>query len=648
MASDKVKWILLDACLAAAAFLLAYALRFLPVYLIPGETIQEAYRLYFHQALLVLPALVVLRLLFLVILGVYRGISRFAGLHELRQILLAVSYGTLVLAGWDLLVFFINGLDGFPELPEALRRRVPIPIVAVDWMACLILVGGARAARRMRDLTRFNSSAAIHNVVIIGAGEVGDLVVRNFMHNPQMGYRPLGYVDEDQSLWGRQIHGLPVFGGLEDLPSLIEEMEVVEVLVATPQPSLRLLNRIVEICEAAHVGFKIVPAVSDLMSERMSINQIRSVGIEDLLGREPVDLKLGSELDYLRDETVMVTGAGGSIGSELCRQILQGHPRQLLLLGRGENSLYEIVAELRMKCAQGRMEREEERLTLLIADIQDVQRMERIFEERRPTIVFHAAAHKHVPLMESHPGEAIKNNIIGTFNVACLSKQWGAKRFILISTDKAVEPASVMGASKRVAEMIVSAFSRDPDTSTPLTTSFISVRFGNVLGSRGSVVPLFRRQIAAGGPVTVTHPEVERYFMTIPEAVHLVLQAGAMGGNGQLLLLDMGRPVKIVDLARRMITLSGFEPNVDVDIEFIGLRPGEKLKEELLTANEDLSPTEHPKIFATRVDKPTLEEVKEWLRRLDALTDHAGREEIVAELQRIVPEFQPFEGEASG
>ncbi|HUT25932.1 MAG TPA: nucleoside-diphosphate sugar epimerase/dehydratase, partial [Sumerlaeia bacterium] len=618
-----------------AALLLAYALRFLPPYLIPGETIQEAYRLYFHQALLVLPALVVLRLLFLVILGVYRGISRFAGLHELRQILLAVSYGTLALAGWDLFASFVQGSDRFQGLPEALRWRVPIAVVAVDWMACLILVGGARGARRMRDLTRFNSSAAIHNVVIIGAGEVGDLVVRNFMHNPQMGYRPLGYVDEDQSLWGRQIHGLPVFGGLEDLPNLIEEMEVVEVLVATPQPSLRLLNRIVEICEAAHVGFKIVPAVSDLMSERMSINQIRSVGIEDLLGREPVDLKLGSGLDYLRDETVMVTGAGGSIGSELCRQILQGHPRQLLLVGRGENSLYEIVAELRMK-------RLEERLTLLIADIQDVERMERIFEERRPTIVFHAAAHKHVPLMESHPGEAIKNNIIGTFNVAFLSKQGGAKRFILISTDKAVEPASVMGASKRVAEMIVSAFSRDSDT------SFISVRFGNVLGSRGSVAPLFRKQIAAGGPVTVTHPEVERYFMTIPEAAHLVLQAGAMGGNGQLLLLDMGRPVKIVDLARRMITLSGFEPNVDVDIEFIGLRPGEKLKEELLTPNEDLSPTEHPKIFATRVDKPTLEEVKEWLRRLDALIDHATREEIIAELQGIVPEFQPFEGEASG
>jgi len=635
MASDKVKWILLDACLTAAALLLAYALRFLPPYLIPGETIQEAYRLYFHQALLVLPALVVLRLLFLVILGVYRGISRFAGLHELRQILLAVSYGTLALAGWDLFASFVQGSDRFQGLPEALRWRVPIAVVAVDWMACLILVGGARGARRMRDLTRFNSSAAIHNVVIIGAGEVGDLVVRNFMHNPQMGYRPLGYVDEDQSLWGRQIHGLPVFGGLEDLPNLIEEMEVVEVLVATPQPSLRLLNRIVEICEAAHVGFKIVPAVSDLMSERMSINQIRSVGIEDLLGREPVDLKLGSGLDYLRDETVMVTGAGGSIGSELCRQILQGHPRQLLLVGRGENSLYEIVAELRMK-------RLEERLTLLIADIQDVERMERIFEERRPTIVFHAAAHKHVPLMESHPGEAIKNNIIGTFNVAFLSKQGGAKRFILISTDKAVEPASVMGASKRVAEMIVSAFSRDSDT------SFISVRFGNVLGSRGSVAPLFRKQIAAGGPVTVTHPEVERYFMTIPEAAHLVLQAGAMGGNGQLLLLDMGRPVKIVDLARRMITLSGFEPNVDVDIEFIGLRPGEKLKEELLTPNEDLSPTEHPKIFATRVDKPTLEEVKEWLRRLDALIDHATREEIIAELQGIVPEFQPFEGEASG
>jgi FlaA1/EpsC-like NDP-sugar epimerase len=443
-----------------------------------------------------------------------------------------------------------------------------------------------------------------------------------------MGYRPVGFVDENKRYWGHQVHGLTVFGGLADLPALIERHKIVEVLVAIPRPSLRFLNEVVQICETAHVGFKMVPAVSDLMEERISVNQIRNVEIEDLLGREPVDLSLNMEMSCLKDEVVLVTGAGGSIGSELCRQILRAAPRQLLMLGHGENSLYEIATELHFDFR-------DERLQLLIADIKDAERLQRIFEKYRPTVVFHAAAHKHVPLMELHPGEAAKNNIIGTFNVAFLSSQSRVKRFILISTDKAVRPTSVMGASKRVAEMIVAAFSREA------ATAFVAVRFGNVLGSNGSVVPLFRRQIKAGGPVTVTHPDVERYFMTIPEAVNLVLQAGAMGENGQLFILDMGEPIKIYDLARRMITLSGFEPNVDIEIQIIGLRPGEKLTEELLTDDENLSPTAHPQIFATRVEKPSLGEVKEWLRRLDALIDSADDREVTAELQRIVPDFKP-------
>ncbi|NQU45057.1 polysaccharide biosynthesis protein, partial [bacterium] len=467
----------------------------------------------------------------------------------------------------------------------------------------------------------------IHNVLIIGAGDVGEMAARSFLQNPQIGYQPVGFVDENESIWGKRIHGLTVYGGIEKLPELVVSQRVSEVLVATPKPSLRFLNRIVEICEKAHVGFKIAPSVGDVMAERVSITQIRPVDIEDLLGREPVEMNLSEDMNYLRDEVVLVTGAGGSIGSELCRQIMRGEPGQLLLLGRGENSIYEIATELGLRYRNGN-------IALIIADIQDVERMEAIFSRYRPTVVFHAAAHKHVPLMEMHPSEAVKNNVFGTFNIAFFSKRYEVKRFILISTDKAVRPSSVMGASKRVAEMIVSSLSHGS------TTSFVAVRFGNVLGSRGSVVPLFRRQIAAGGPVTVTHPEVERFFMTIPEAVNLVLQAGFLGDNGQLFLLDMGEPVRIAELARRMITLSGYEPDVDIDIQFTGLRPGEKLIEELLTHGEDLCPTSHHKIFATRVEIPDVDTVKKWLQRLDSLILDQDSEGIVRELRRIVPEFK--------
>ena len=631
MSLEKTRWVLLDACLAACSFGLSYVMLAVSFRAIVADPLLAVViHKYIRQALLMVGVLVAVRVLLFFLFSLYRSISRFAGAHELQQIILSVTCGSVLLALWSTGVFFFK--RGWE--PHGVPAQIPIPVVAADWLACLVLVGGSRMAWRLWSLSRFARGAAIHNVLIVGATDVGELVARNFIHNPQTGYRPVGYVDDDKTLWRKQIHGLPVYGGVDQLPKLIQSLGVAEVLVAAPKPSLRFLNHVVEVCERAHVGFKIVPAVSDLMSERVSINQIRPVEIEDLLGREPVDLALAKESDYLKDEVVLVTGAGGSIGSELCRQMLLAGPKRLLLLGRGENSIYEIATELSMHAYQ-------DRLTLIIADVQDVERMEAIFERHKPTVVFHAAAHKHVPLMEMHPSEAVKNNVFGTFNVAFLSKKAKVKRFILISTDKAVRPSSVMGATKRVAEMIVSALSRESDA-----TSFLSVRFGNVLGSRGSVVPLFRRQIAAGGPVTVTHPDVERYFMTIPEAVNLVLQAGSIGDNGQLFLLDMGEPVRILSLAQHMIALSGYEPGVDIDIQFTGLRPGEKLKEELLTDNEDLSPTEHHKIFATRVDKPEFEAVKRWLRRFDALISEQREDRIVDELRRIVPEFQPADVEA--
>ncbi len=631
MQSSKLKWMLLDCCLVSLALVLAYFLRFLPPQWVFDQQPNSTDFQYIQQ-ILALPIYVVFRIGFFHLFNLYRGVSRFAGAHELRQIVLSVTAGTILLVAWNIGTLSIDSIHVFSGLANTqIQGFIPLSIIIVDWMACLVLLGGSRMAWRMWQLTRFNSSMAIHNILIIGAEEVGELLARHFLQNPQSGYRPIGFIDEDQKIWGRHIHGVPVFsGGLHALTQIIEKWDIEEVLVAKRKPSLRYLNQIVSMCENAHVGFKIVPAVSDLMEERMSINQIRDVEIEDLLGRESVEFTLTDDMNYLVDEVVLVTGAGGSIGSELCRQILLTRPKQLLVLGRGENSVYEISTELTFNYP-------DENIEVLVADIQDAERMEDVFERYRPTVVFHTAAHKHVPLMEQHPGEAIKNNVIGTFNVALLAKRYNVSRFILISSDKAVRPTSIMGASKRISEMIVSALSDDSET------TFLSVRFGNVLGSRGSVVPLFRKQIASGGPVTVTDPDVERYFMTIPEAVNLVLQAGAIGSNGQLFLLEMGEPIRIADLARQMITLSGFEPNVDIDILFTGLRPGEKLTEELLTDDEDIVPTTHPKIYATRVEKPDLETAKQWLRDFSELIADSDTDGIRAKMHEIVPEFHSVE-----
>ncbi|HBF33946.1 TPA: hypothetical protein DDW35_05230 [Candidatus Sumerlaeota bacterium] len=625
MRNKKVRWMLLDAFLSVSSLILAYILLFYSFrYAGSSHDARTIFQQYFAQALQIVFFAMLLRGILYYTFDLYSGISRYAGLHELRQIGVSVSSGTLVLIVWNFATFYVFK---YKEFSQNVPTWVPVPVLVFDWLACVMLLGGSRMAKRMWNLTHLARRAGVENVLIIGAGDVGELASRSFIQNPQFGFRPVGYVDDDKNLWKKQIHGLPVLGGVQHLPDLIQHHQITEVIVATPKPSLHFLDAIVAICERAHVGFKIVPAVSDLMTERVSINQVRNVEIEDLLGREPVDLALKPESNYLKGEVVLVTGAGGSIGSELCRQIIAANPRRLLVLGRGENSVYEITTELNFK-------HHASNVVQIIADVQDAARLESIFTQYRPTVVFHAAAHKHVPLMELHPGEAIKNNVFGTFNVAHLSHKMGVKRFILISTDKAVRPSSVMGATKRVAEMIVSAFSQESKT-----TQYMTVRFGNVLGSRGSVVPLFRRQIAVGGPVTVTHPDVERYFMTIPEAVNLVLQAGAPGMNGQLFLLDMGEPVRIADMARRMIALSGFEPGQDIDIQYTGLRPGEKLKEELLTHTENIIQTAHSKIFATEVDKPRLETVKNWLRRFDEVVSTQDNAQVLRELMRVVPEF---------
>jgi FlaA1/EpsC-like NDP-sugar epimerase len=439
----------------------------------------------------------------------------------------------------------------------------------------------------------------------------------------------VGFVDDNPELHGRKIHGLRIFGGLGQIDRALEDTGAREIIVALPSPSPRQMKEIADRCTRQHIRIQRLPSVEEMLDGSGALERLRPVKIEDLLGREPVRLKLDGEDNYLRGQRVLVTGAGGSIGSELCRQILPCQPAQLILLGRGENSLYEIATELDFSF-------QNETLALVLADIQDPRKMSQVFAQYKPTVVFHAAAHKHVPFGEIAPEEMARNNVFGTQNVGRAAIEAGVKRFILVSTDKAVHPTNVLGASKSVAETIVAALDAESDT------EFLAVRFGNVLGSRGSVIPLFLRQIEAGGPVTLTDPEMTRFFMTIPEAASLVLQAGAIGRGGQLMVLDMGEPVRIADLARNLITLAGFDPDTDIPIRFVGARPGEKIHEELLTDQEGLEKTTHGKIFVTQFEKPDVDGLnKELIALRQAVEDGDGQAAREA-FRRLVPDFHPM------
>jgi FlaA1/EpsC-like NDP-sugar epimerase len=424
---------------------------------------------------------------------------------------------------------------------------------------------------------------------------------------------------------------------LEDLPRAIAEHRPDEIAIALEKPSPRLVRRVVEQCRSARLEFRIVPPLSHLLTGRIEIDMLRPIEIEDLLGREPVQLETASESAPLAGKRVLVTGAGGSIGLELCRQTIAQRPAKLILLGRGENSLFEALVELKPQADKAGVE-----LATVIGDIRDAPLIDATFDAHRPQIVFHAAAHKHVHFMQAQPAEAIKNNARGTLNVARAAARVGVERFILVSTDKAVRPVGVMGASKRVAEAIVAMIGEEAEG------AFLSVRFGNVLGSRGSVIPTFRRQIAQGGPVTVTHPDVTRYFMTTAEAVSLTIEAGVRGRGGEIFLLDMGNPIRIADLARTLITLSGLEPEVDIPIVFTGLRPGEKLTEDLLTREEGVTATEHGKIFIARAEPIARERLAPALERLFAAADRGDGEEIERGLRELVPEYRAGETAEAG
>jgi FlaA1/EpsC-like NDP-sugar epimerase len=495
---------------------------------------------------------------------------------------LSALTGAILLAGVVTGALYLAVLR--PLVPGlALPRSVPI----LDLMLTLLLTGGCRLSVRYVYHVRAGRANGTHvqqGVIIVGAGDAGRMVARELRGNPQLGLYPVAFVDDDPAKLGNQVHGIPVLGTRKDLVHIAGDLGVREVIIAMPTAPGSVMREIKDAGVYAGFHMRTVPAMFDIISGKVAVSQLREIEIEDLLRRKPVETDRNAVRELVRGATVLVTGAGGSIGSEICRQVANLGARELILLGHGENSLFDIHNELRA-------ERPLVEAIPVVADIRDAARVRRVFDTYRPTVVFHAAAHKHVPLMELNPEEAVTNNVLGTMSILAAAEASGVGRFVFISTDKAVNPVNVMGATKLLAEALVH------DVAVRTARQYVSVRFGNVLGSRGSVVPLFRAQIEKGGPVTVTHPEMRRYFMTIPEAVQLVLQAAAMGTGGETFLLDMGEPVRIADLAKDMIQLSGLEVGADIDIVFTGLRPGEKLFEELYSSSEEFERTEHEKVF---------------------------------------------------
>ena len=552
-------------------------------------------------------AIVAVNLLAFTWFGLYGKVWRYAGLHELEDICKAVTLSYIPF----ILVTFWSGGAAYPR-----------SIIITAWLLTLLSIGAVRFTLRLHS-ERISSAqrAAARRVVIVGANDAGEAILRELSRQPDLAHVCVGFVDDRPDRGGVKIHGVPVLGRVDQLSELAVAHAINEVVVADPRPPL--VRRVVGMVEALRdVELKLVPRVSDVVQGRTSVSQIRNVRIEDLLARPPVRIDLAAVASFLKGRVVMVTGAGGSIGSEICRQVAALGAARLVLLGRGENSIHEIAVELANKG--------DVPFDTVICDVRDRARLDGVLGRFAPKVIFHAAAHKHVPLMELNPAEAITVNVLGTRNLVELSEKHGVERFILLSTDKSVNPVSVMGWSKRLAEMVVlEAARRAVAAASP---RFVSVRFGNVLGSRGSVVPTFRRQIAMGGPVTVTDPKMTRFFMTIPEAVTLVIQAAAMARGGELYILDMGEPVSILELARNMIRLSGFEPETDIPIEIRGSRPGEKLDEELLNTGERSSATEAEKI--QRVEGLAYDEARfhVLLADLEHLIAHGRERELPGRL----------------
>lgn len=613
-----------DAFLLAAALYFSYLVRF--DFNIPHHFLESFKRM--------LPFVLITKVVCFYFFDLYRGMWRYTSIADLINIIKASTISTFFLITFILLRYrFI----GFPR-----------SVFLIDWCLTILFTSGLRMCIRLyfehlsngqfkkrtmaQSLSGFfkRKRLDVKKLLIIGAGDCGEKIFREIRDNANLRYQVVGFLDDHPSKIGKKIHGIPVLGDIKDIKTVSERVNADEALIAISSANAQQMRKIVEHCNDSGIDFKTIPGYGELINGRVSISSIRQVAYRDLIGREAIRLDQERIGSYLKGKRVLVTGAGGSIGSELCRQICRFEPETIILFERAETPLYEIELELIRTFSNLH-------LVSILGDILNQNQLEKAFEAYYPQIVFHAAAYKHVPMIELQPWKAIDNNILGTQNLVNVSAKHNIERFVFVSTDKAVRPTNVMGASKRVAEMLI----QGQNSCKISKTQFMIVRFGNVVGSVGSVVPLFKKQIEQGGPVTVTHPDVTRYFMTIPEACQLILQAGTMGEDGEIFILDMGTPIRIADMAKDLIRLSGFVPDVDIHIEYIGLRPGEKLYEELITEGEGIIPTSHEKILVLRGAECNLDILSEQINDLADSAMDQDADRIMIKLQEIVPEYRP-------
>lgn len=581
------------------------------------ETMLKDYLPYNNQYTIVYGVAIVYSLIGLCSICYFNGYSslwRYAEIDEVIIIAKACIINTILLIG---VVLFM-------------KLSIPIYFYYINYIMNVAVICAIRIGYRyVRQFKlRKMTSSNVSRVLIIGGGSGGSMVINELYDNPQLNKVPVAVVDDDVNKIGRLMHGVPILDTTHEIESIVEKMKIDEIIFSIASANNEAKQKILNRCNQTNCKVKTIPGIYEIIDGKVDIKKIRDVEIKDLLGRKPIEVDINKISNYITDKVVLVTGGGGSIGSELCRQIASNNPKMLVLVDIYENNAYEIEQELL------RTYKENINLKTIIASIRDKNRMDKVFEQYKPDVVFHAAAHKHVPLMEVSPGEAIKNNIFGTKNIAELAHKYEVSRFVLISTDKAVNPTNIMGATKRATEMIIQTMNESSKT------EFVAVRFGNVLGSNGSVIPLFKKQIEEGGPITVTHPEIIRYFMTIPEAVQLVIQAGAMAKGGEIFILDMGQPVKILDLATNLIKLSGLEPGVDIKINYSGLRPGEKLYEELLMAEEGILETYHEKIFIGKPIDLDKESLNLKLNKLKEIIKNEEIDLIEPLMKEIVPTYK--------
>jgi FlaA1/EpsC-like NDP-sugar epimerase len=588
-----------------------------------------------NQILDTLLWIIPLKIIVFLFFGVYRGMWRYTSIRDFWILGQACLLSTLLIVA---VILSTSGFQGFSSA-----------IFIVDGALTFIFIGGKRMAIRSffaiyanpKNIDNPFPKINFKEVLIVGAGAAGEKILREIFENYQLHYHVVGFIDDDPEKQGRSIHGVHVLGNVSRLPYILEKVDVEEILIAVPSANGDEIRHIVEACRACNVSYKILPGIGELIDGRVSIKILRDISYEDLLGRPPVHLNISGIRNYIDGKTVLITGCGGSIGSELCRQVLKYQPRSIILIDASEENLFNIHMELQniRYCRN---------CVAILGQVQNKQLMEDVFKKYRPQVVFHAAAYKHVPMLEKNPWEAVFNNVVGSSIIIDMSVKYHVERFVLVSTDKAVRPTNVMGASKRIAELIMQTYRGNG-------TRLMAVRFGNVIGSSGSVMPIFHRQIEQGGPVTVTHPEVNRYFMTIPEASQMILQAGAMGDEGgEVFILRMGTPVKIADMARDLIRLSGKEPDVDIKIIYTGLREGEKLYEELITVGEDILPTVHEKVMVLRSNnhngEANIQEMSKKLKKqIDELAKDAKRHNaasIKQKLKEMVPEYSPQENDS--